>query len=124
VIELYESLLHVFSSRDHLIVGRDAEGDAIKNFIDNNIKSDVSGLLYICGHPGQGKTAVVNQVLFDYFGDMDSSFGGTSDQTFVLKYNGMRFSTPFHFVESLLADLLTVLHAERPRKTLFVNSLA
>ena len=52
LIELYESLLHVFSSRDHLIVGRDAEGNAIKEFIDDNIKNDVSGLLYVCGHPG------------------------------------------------------------------------
>lgn len=79
VIELYESLLHVFSSRDHLIVGRDVEGDAIKSFIESNIQQDSSGLMYICGHPGQGKTAVVNQVLFDYFGDLDSSFGGTQD---------------------------------------------
>jgi hypothetical protein len=36
------------------------EEQAIKQFIEENIKQDVTGLLYICGHPGQGKTAVVN----------------------------------------------------------------
>lgn len=58
--ELYESLLHVFSARDHLIVGRDDEGKAIKDFLADNIEDDQSGLLYVCGHPGQGKTTVVN----------------------------------------------------------------
>jgi len=59
-VEIFESLLHVFSSREHLIVGRNVEEQAIKQFIEENIKQDVTGLLYICGHPGQGKTAVVN----------------------------------------------------------------
>lgn len=116
-IELYESLLHVFSSRDHLIVGRDDEGIAIRQFIDSNLSRDVSGLLYICGHPGQGKTAVVNQVLFDYFGDLDSCFGGTCDEVFILKYNGMRYETPHGFIESLLADLKTLGEMGRPRRT-------
>ena len=51
-------------------------------------------MLYVCGHPGQGKTAVVNQVLFDYFGDMDSSFGGINDKVYILKYNAMRYEKP------------------------------
>jgi len=49
----YQSLLHVFScSRQHMIVGRDQEEQAIKSFITSNIESDTSGLLYVCGHPG------------------------------------------------------------------------
>ena len=55
---------------------------------------DKSGLLYVCGHPGQGKTAVINQVLFDYFGDMDSTLGGIDDRLFILKYNAMRYEKP------------------------------
>jgi phage replication-related protein YjqB (UPF0714/DUF867 family) len=51
-VSLYESLLHVFSSRDHLIVGRNDEEQAIKQFIQTNVAQDISGLLYICGHPG------------------------------------------------------------------------
>lgn len=93
VMKAYSSLLHVFScSRDHLIIGREVEEQAIKSFIDENIKADSSGLLYVCGHPGQGKTAVINQVMFDYFGDMDSSLGGISDDLYILKYNGMRYT--------------------------------
>ena len=59
-VEIFESLLHVFSSREHLIVGRNEEEQAIKQFIWDNIKQDVTGLFYVCGHPGQGKTAEVN----------------------------------------------------------------
>ena len=54
-------------------------------------------MLYVCGHPGQGKTAVLNQVLFDYFGDMDSSLGGICDDLYILKYNGMRYTNSYQF---------------------------
>lgn len=102
VLKAYSSLLHVFScSREHLIIGRDQEERAIKNFIDDNISMDSSGLLYACGHPGQGKTAVINQVLFNYFGDMDSSLGGISDDLYILKYNGMRYANSLQFAQSL-----------------------
>jgi len=74
-----------------MIVGRAKEEDAIKNFITRNISDDLSGLLYVCGHPGQGKTALTNQVLFDHFGDLDSSLGGISDSLYILKYNAMRY---------------------------------
>ena len=94
VVQVYETLQNVFSSRDHLIVGRIEEEKSIKEFIQANIDHDQSGLLYVCGHPGQGKTAVINQVLFDYFGDMDSSLGGINEKLFVLKYNGMRYEKP------------------------------
>ena len=60
-ITAFSSLLNVFScSRDHGIVGRNQEERAIRNFIEKNIEYDQSGLLYVCGHPGQGKTAVIN----------------------------------------------------------------
>ena len=60
-MKAYSSLLHVFScSREHMIIGRDAEERAIRGFIQENIERDSSGLLYVCGHPGQGKTAVIN----------------------------------------------------------------
>ena len=105
VYKAYESLQNVFSSRDHLIVGRNEEEKAIRGFIGANIKEDKSGLLYVCGHPGQGKTAVVNQVLFDYYGDMDSSQGGIDDRVYILKYNAMRYERPVQFAESLNMDL-------------------
>ena len=66
---------------------------------------DKSGLLYVCGHPGQGKTAVINQVLFDYFGDMDSTLGGIDDRLYILKYNAMRYEKPQQFAQVLNTDL-------------------
>ena len=58
------------------------------------------GLLYVCGHPGQGKTALVNQVLFEYFGDHGQLIGGTDERLYILKYNGMRFGTPKQFSQT------------------------
>jgi Cdc6-like AAA superfamily ATPase len=43
---------------DQQIVGRQQEQTAILDFLNTNIKKRQSGLLYICGHPGQGKTAL------------------------------------------------------------------
>ena len=62
-------MLTVFSAQgDGHIIGRSSEKQIIVEFLIDNIKSNKSGLLYICGHPGQGKTALLNQVLFEDFG--------------------------------------------------------
>lgn len=55
------------------------------------MESGKSGMLYVCGHPGQGKTAVLNQVLFNHFGNYDMAPYGADSRLFVLKYNAMRF---------------------------------
>ena len=117
VIRVYESLQNIFSSRDHQIVGRTEEEKSIKKFIQTNIDKNQSGLLYVCGHPGQGKTAVINQVLFDYFGDMDSSLGGVNDSLYVLKYNGMRYEKPMQFASCLSEDLEHLIDFEWRRRS-------
>ena len=61
------------------------------------MEANRSGLLYVCGHPGQGKTAVLNQVLFNHFGDLDSSLGGISEDLYILKYNAMRYTNSLQF---------------------------
>merc|ERR1712226_635913 len=83
LVELYEALGSCFTSRDPMIVGRDKEEKIIKEFLEEYIingetggagvvsqksstkkaiaakeKFPNSAILYICGHPGQGKTAV------------------------------------------------------------------
>jgi hypothetical protein len=64
-----QKLLNVFSAQgDGHIIGRSSEKQIIVDFLTDNIKHTKSGLLYICGHPGQGKTALLNQVLFEDFG--------------------------------------------------------
>lgn len=45
------------------IYNREKEHSEIKTFIENNIKKNKSGLLYLCGHPGTGKTSSLNFVL-------------------------------------------------------------
>lgn len=106
-----------------MIVGRDHEEQAITSFIQENISRDQSGLLYVCGHPGQGKTAVLNQVLFDVFGDLDSSLGGISEELYILKYNAMRYGNAVQFAQSLSQDLAQLIDFEyrrgvKPIKTL------
>ena len=118
------SMLRVFSaSSGHLIVGRDQEEQAIKTFITESIQSDESGLLYVCGHPGQGKTAVINQVLFDHFGDLDSSLGGIADELYILKYNGMRYENSQQFAQTLSQDLARLIDFEFKRKTNLIKTL-
>jgi len=123
-LKAYQTLLHVFScSRNHLIVGRVQEERAIKTYIERNIKNDESGLLYVCGHPGQGKTAVLNQVLFDYFGDLDSSVGGISEDLYILKYNGMRYSNALQFAQTLSQDLARLIDFEFSKGPKLIKTL-
>ena len=45
------------------IYERDVEHKEIKDFLSLNIKKGKSGLMYLCGHPGTGKTSSLNHVL-------------------------------------------------------------
>jgi Cdc6-like AAA superfamily ATPase len=47
------------------IFSRDKEQREIKKFITENIQKKKSALLYLCGHPGTGKTSTLNFVLSD-----------------------------------------------------------
>lgn len=42
---------------------RHQEEQRIENFLKDNITSQSSGLIYLCGHPGTGKTSLLNQIL-------------------------------------------------------------
>ena len=50
--------------------------------------------MYICGHPGQGKTVVLDQVLNDYF-----------SKDLIFKYNAMTFSSLTNFIQTLISDI-------------------
>ena len=45
------------------IYERDDEHNQIREFLKNGIKTGKSGLMYLCGHPGTGKTSSLNLVL-------------------------------------------------------------
>ena len=96
------------------MIGRKAEEQLIVSFIRDNIASQKSGLLYVCGHPGQGKTELVEQVLFENFGMLDSSMGGTDETVWVLKYNAMRFNSDHsQFLRSLTQDIELIWQQEQ-----------
>jgi DNA replication protein DnaC len=42
------------------IYSREKEEEAITQFLVQNIKTKHSGLMYLCGHPGTGKTSLLN----------------------------------------------------------------
>lgn len=44
--------------------------------------------------------------MYEHFGNLDSSHGGTDDRLFVLKYNAMRYSSDhFEFCRQFRDDL-------------------
>ena len=45
---------------------RDKEQKFLSSFINDNMSKGKSALLYICGHPGTGKTSTLNLVLSDF----------------------------------------------------------
>lgn len=45
------------------IISREKEMEFISNFITKNMIEEKSRLLYLCGHPGTGKTSTLNLVL-------------------------------------------------------------
>ena len=45
------------------IFDRDEEHKQIRNFLANNLSTGASGLMYLCGHPGTGKTSSLNYVM-------------------------------------------------------------
>ena len=89
----------VYSAGDHhLIVGREKEEQAIKEQIEQYMRSD-GGIIYICGHPGQGKTVVLQQVLHDYFESTQNK------NVVVFNYNAMTFDTLQAFLDKFLSEI-------------------
>lgn len=50
-------------SKQQVIYSREEELAQIGNFLKGNMNENKSGLMYLCGHPGTGKTSALNLVL-------------------------------------------------------------
>ena len=53
------------------IYTREREEQQITDFLKGNIEKSRSGLMYLCGHPGTGKTSLLNQVIAQLSHDED-----------------------------------------------------
>jgi broad-specificity NMP kinase len=70
------------------------------------------GLLYICGHPGTGKTSSLNLILNDYRYE-----GVYSDRDVIIyNYNAMRFSELVSFEQRLCEDILKDIVKDREKQ--------
>ena len=105
---------------------REYEKEFVKNFIEENQANGASRLMYICGHPGTGKTSTLLELIQEFGGivneesedessakEHSSSSGGSGSEDegeaekksfCVLKFNGMAHHSVLHFVASLFLD--------------------
>jgi ABC-type ATPase involved in cell division len=69
---------------------REYEKAQIKGYIDSNLSECKSGLMYVCGHPGTGKSSIIRVILNDLQSKMksDSAF---KNSIAIFNYNGMIF---------------------------------
>lgn len=72
------------------IYTRDKEQDFIENFVRKGILSKKSSLMYLCGHPGTGKTSTLNLVLSKFKNQISEKYkiGG---ELVIKLYNAMTF---------------------------------
>lgn len=91
------------------IISRIKEQKAIRQFISDNMPNKALGkpgkaaLMYLCGHPGTGKTSTLNFVLSSFVsGDINANL---LNKLCVHMYNAMTFSDFKSFCFQLLDDL-------------------
>jgi Cdc6-like AAA superfamily ATPase len=87
------------------IFERDKEKAQIESFFTYNFKEANSGLMYLCGHPGTGKTSTLN-VVIDKLRKDGCDFH-------LLMFNAMTYKDVKSFMVILLQELLKLQHKER-----------
>lgn len=87
------------ASSQMTIYTREKEEQQIQDFLRGNIQKSRSGLMYLCGHPGTGKTSLLNQVIAQMSNDEEVS------EFELFQYNAMTYSDVRSFGLTLLCDL-------------------
>jgi Cdc6-like AAA superfamily ATPase len=59
-----------------------------------------SGLLYVCGHPGTGKTSTLKRLL----ANIEETRKKEWDNIIVFNYNGMAFKNLYQFCKTCILD--------------------
>jgi Cdc6-like AAA superfamily ATPase len=80
------------------IYKRETEKERIINYLDTNYTKGKSGLLYLCGHPGTGKTSSLNALI-------KTKFKIEYEHLMIFSYNAMSFRELSSFVSKLYEDL-------------------
>ena len=76
------------------------EKKVIRTFISENMSKGKSALIYLCGHPGTGKTSTLNYVLSSFVsGDIKAKL---INKLSVSMYNAMTFNDVKSFAVHLL----------------------
>ena len=81
------------------IFTRDNEHKIITKFLTDNLRKNKSGLMYLCGHPGTGKTSSLNQILSRLRRAGDK---GKIGEFQLFMFNAMTFTDVRSFALSLL----------------------
>lgn len=81
----------------------------IKRFISDNMAQKKAGLLYLCGHPGTGKTSTLNLILSEMKHNGHSIGANTME---ISLYNAMTFSDVKSFGLQLIEDFSLQLTGE------------
>lgn len=82
------------------IFSRNMEKKVIRDFINDNMSKGKSALIYLCGHPGTGKTSTLNFVLSSFVsGNIKANL---INKLSVSMYNAMSFNDVKSFAVHLL----------------------
>ena len=81
---------------------RENEQRLITKFLTANIRKRKSGLMYLCGHPGTGKTSSLNQILATL---RRAAAKGKINEFQMFMYNAMPFTDVKAFGLSLLQEV-------------------
>jgi len=97
VEKLFQDLIHEYSAKEHTLIGREKEAKTVHDFISENVQARRTGFLYLCGHPGTGKTTLAREVVQDAVGDEAG--------VLVLNFNAMAYESAELFYASLKAAI-------------------
>lgn len=91
------------------IYDRDGEKKSIESFFLDKKESFKSGLIYVCGHPGTGKTSIINKI-------MQATEYKDNAEYSIFNYNGMAFKNLFEFSKKFIVDLSLRIKTQRKEK--------
>ena len=90
--DILSSFMNEFNCNSHemQIYCREYEKAQIKGYIESNKEESKSGLMYVWGHPGTGKSSILRVILQEFEEKIknDTAFGNS---LVIFNYNGMIF---------------------------------